>query len=77
MGSDGCAPEETGPLTRDLDLCQGPCLAHGSILHRKAEEISVYEVEKGHCVKGERFGELLERLGPRTKEGLIPAKGTG
>lgn len=31
---------------------------------------------QAHCVKGERFGEILARLGPAAKEALIPVKGT-
>ena len=32
---------------------------------------------QGHCVKGERFGEILARLGPKAKEALTSSKHKG
>jgi len=40
----------------------------GKVIHILERCLDIY---KEHCVKGERFGEILERMGPRAKEGLL------
>lgn len=50
-------------------------------IYDEAEALNILDrcldLHQGECRKGERFGEILERIGPEAKDGLTDARETG